>query len=137
MKDKIQKEYLWRTRKLLDTKHSSRNLIKGINNWDVPLIRYSGPFLKWTRYELKQMDPRTRKLMTMYEALHPTDDVDRLCVSRKEVGRGLASNEDSIDATIQRLEDNIEKHEGGLITTIRNDIDITMDNRMSITRKQK
>ena len=31
MKDKIQKEYLRRTRKLLETKHSSRNLIKGIN----------------------------------------------------------------------------------------------------------
>ena len=33
MKDKIQKKYLRRTRKLLDTKFSSRNLIKGINNW--------------------------------------------------------------------------------------------------------
>ena len=31
MKDKIQKEYLRRTRKLLETKLSSRNLIKGIN----------------------------------------------------------------------------------------------------------
>ena len=30
-KDKIQKEYLRRTRKLLKTKHSSWNLIKGIN----------------------------------------------------------------------------------------------------------
>ena len=56
MKDKIQKEYLRRTRKLLETKLSSRNLIKGINTWAVPLVRYSGPFLKWTRDELKQMD---------------------------------------------------------------------------------
>ena len=31
MKDKIQKVYLRRTRKLLKTKLSSRNLIKGIN----------------------------------------------------------------------------------------------------------
>ena len=31
MKDKIQKEYLRRTRKLLETKLSSGNLIKGIN----------------------------------------------------------------------------------------------------------
>ena len=49
MKDKIRKEYHKRTRKLLETKLSSRNLIKGINTWAVPLIRYSGPFLKWTR----------------------------------------------------------------------------------------
>ena len=33
MKDKIQEEYLRRTRKLLETKLSSRNLIKGINTW--------------------------------------------------------------------------------------------------------
>ena len=78
MKGKIQKEYLRRTRKLLETKLSSRNLIKGINTWAVPLIRYSGPFLKWTRDELKQIDQRTRKLMTMHKALHPRDDVDTL-----------------------------------------------------------
>ena len=53
MKDKIQKEYLRRTRKLLETKLNSRNLTKGINTWAVPLVRYSGPFLKWTRDQLK------------------------------------------------------------------------------------
>ena len=136
MKDKIQKEYLRRTRKLLETKHSNRNLIKGINTWAVPLVRYSGPFLKWTTDELKQMDQRTRKLMTLHKALPPRDDVDRLYVSRKEGRRGLISIEDSIDASIQRLEGYIEKHERRLITAIRNDSDNTIDERMT-TRKQK
>ena len=75
MKDMIRKEYLRRTRKLLETKLSSRNLIKGINTWAVPLVRYSGPFLKRTREELRQ---RTRKQMTMHKALHPRNNVDRL-----------------------------------------------------------
>ena len=48
MKDKIRKEYLMRTRKLLEIKLSSRNLIKGINSRFVSNVRYSGPFLKWT-----------------------------------------------------------------------------------------
>ena len=52
--------------------------------------------------------------MTMHKALHPRDDIDRLYVSRKEGGRGLASIEDSVDAPIQRLKDYIEKHERGL-----------------------
>ena len=55
MKEKIQKEYLRRTRKLLETKLNSRNLIKEINTRAVPLVRYSGPFLKWTWDELKQI----------------------------------------------------------------------------------
>ena len=83
------------------------------------------------------MDQRTRKLMTMHKALHPRGDVDRLCVSRKEGGRGLASIEDSVDALIQRLEDYIQKHEGGLISATRFDTENTMNNRMTITRKQK
>ena len=53
IKDMIRKEYLRRTLKLLETKLSRRNLIEGINTWAVPLVRYLGPFLKWTREELK------------------------------------------------------------------------------------
>ena len=48
----------------------------------------------------------------------------------------LASIEDSVDASIQRLGDYREKYEGGLIITSRNDTDSTMGNRMT-TRKQK
>ena len=137
MKDKIRKEYLRRTRKLLETKLFSRNLIKGINTWAAPLVRYSGPFLKWTRDELKQMFQRTRKLMTMHKALHPRDVIERLYVSRKEGGTGLATIEDNVHASILRLEDNKEKYERGLITAIRNDTDNTINDRMTITRKQK
>ena len=79
--------------------------------------------------------------MTMYKTLHPRDDVARLftnvLVSRKEWGRRLACIEDSVDASIQRLVDYIEKHEGGLVTATRNDTDDSKTNRMIITRKQK
>ena len=137
LKAKIKKEYLGRTRKPLKTKLCSRNLIKRINACAVSLVKYSGSFLKWTWEELKQMDQRTRKLMTMHKALHPEDDFDRLYVSRNEGGRGLTSIEDSVDASIQWLEDYIENDEGGLITATRNDTDNTKTNRMTITRKQK
>ena len=137
MNDKMQNEYLRRTRKQLKTKLCSRNLIKRINTWAVPLVRFSGPFLKWTIEEFKQMDQRIRKLITMHKALPPSDDEDRLYVSRKEGGRGLVSIEDNVDASRQRLGDYREKHEGGLITAIRNNTDNTMNNRMIIIKKQK
>ena len=72
----------------------------------------------------------------MHKTLDPREDVDRLYVSRKEGGRGFANIEDSIDTSIQRLEDYTGKHKGGPITAIRNDTDNTMDNRMTIPRKQ-
>ena len=80
---------------------------------------------------------RTRKLMTMYKVLHPRDDVDRLYVSRLEGGRGLASIEDSVDASIQWLEEYIEKCGGRLVTATRNNTNNTSINRTNITSKQK
>ena len=71
--------------------------------------------------------------MTMHKELQLRDKVDRLYVSRKEGGRRLASTEDSVDASIQ-LKDYIEKHEGGLITAIKNNTGNTMYNRMTITK---
>ena len=72
-----------KAQKLLETKLYHRNILKGINTWVIPLVSFSGPFLKWTREELKQMDQRTKKLMTIYKALHPRDDIDRLCVKKR------------------------------------------------------
>ena len=81
------------------------------------------------------MDQRTRTIMTMHKALHPRDDIDRIYVSTKEGGRRLACFEDSVDTSIQRLEDYIEKYEGGLITANKNDTDNRVTNTMTITRK--
>ena len=63
MKEKLKKR-LRRTREHLETKFCSKNLIKGIITCNVSLvIRYSEPFLKWTREEIQQMNKRTRKLL--------------------------------------------------------------------------
>ena len=75
--------------------------------------------------------------MTMHKTLHPRDDVDRLYVPRKEGRRGLASIQDSVDASIQRLEAIIKRRRVRLITTTRNNTDNTRINRTEITRKQK
>ena len=106
MKKKIKKEYLRRTRKLLEAKLYSRNNTKGMNTWAVLLVRYSGPFLKLNREELKQIDRRTAKLMTMHKALHPRHDIDWLYSSRKKGGKGLTSIKKErwrIDTTTRRL----------------------------------
>ena len=50
--------------------------------------------------------------MTMRKALHFRDDKNRLYVSLKESGIRFASTEDSVDASTQRLEDNIKKRKG-------------------------
>ena len=46
----------------------------------------------------------TRKLFTIYGALHPNSDVGRLYIPRKEGGRGLISIEDCVELAIRGLE---------------------------------
>ena len=43
--------------------------------------------------ELKDVERRSRKTMTMFVALHLKSDVDRLYIKRKVGGRGLMSVE--------------------------------------------
>ena len=45
--------------------------------------------MKTDELKLKVLDRKTRKLMTLYGALHPKRDVDRVYVARQKGGRGL------------------------------------------------
>ena len=75
--------------------------------------------------------------MTTHKALHPRDVMLTDYVSRKKVGRRLASIEDSDDASIQRHKDYIEKRGRRRITATINNTDNTRTYRTKITRKQK
>ena len=60
-----------------------------------------------------------------------------LYVPRKEGGKGVAIIKDSVDSSIQRLEDYIEKGGGRLITATKNNNDDTRTSKPEINRKQK
>ena len=53
--------------------------------------------------ELQAIDRKTRKLFTIYGALDPKSDVDRLYIPRKEGGRDLISIKDCVELTIRGL----------------------------------
>ena len=76
-----------KNQKVTRAKLYSRNFIKGKDIRAVSVERYSGPFLKWTREELKQTNQRTRKLMTIHKMT-----LTKYVLS-KEGERGLASIE--------------------------------------------
>ena len=89
MKEKTTKEYKRRLRLVLKSKLNGRNKIRAINAWTVAIFRYGAGILHWSKSELNALDRKSRKTMTMYGALHPKSDVDRLYMKRKEGGRGL------------------------------------------------
>ena len=71
MKFNVSKEYIRRLRKVLKSKLNGVNLVCGVNAWAVSLLRYSAAFVTWSRSELQAIDRKTRKVFTIYRALHP------------------------------------------------------------------
>ena len=86
---------------------------------------------------LTQKDQRTRKLMSMHKALYRREDIDWLYVSRKEGGRGHATTEDSVEASIQGFEKYIKKIKERLIIAARNSTDSIMINRPTTRNGKK
>ena len=101
MKEKFSKEYLRRLRLILRSKLNGRNKIMAVNTWVASVMRYGAGILKWNTDELKSLDRRTRKLMTMHGGLHPKSDIDRVYLSREMGGRRLISCEGYV-----RMEEN-------------------------------
>ena len=90
MKKKFTKEYLRWLRFILRSKRNGRYKIMAVNTWAVSVIRYGAAILKWYADELKSLDRRTTKFMTMHGALHLKSDVDRVYFSREMGGRGIS-----------------------------------------------
>ena len=62
-----------------------------VDNWAVSVMRYIAGILKLNTDELKSLDRRTRKFITMHGALHPKSD--RVYLSREMGARRLISCE--------------------------------------------
>ena len=103
MKEKLKREYIRRVRSILKSKLNGGNIIQAINARAVSIIRYGAGIINWRVDELKAVDRKTRKLLTIYRALHPQADVDRLYCKRADGGRGLISIEDCVEIEVNSL----------------------------------
>ena len=96
MKEKVKNEYLRRVKAVARSKLYSRNLFTAINSYAVSVVRYSAGILDWQEKELKDIDIKTRKILTMNGVFHKKGNVNRLYLKRNDGGRGLISVEDCV-----------------------------------------
>ena len=94
MKEKIGIEYLRHVKLLAKSRLYSRNLVCGINA--VSVVQYSAGILGRLDAELRRIDKKTRKVLTMDGAFHRNISVSWLYIERKDEGRGLISVENCV-----------------------------------------
>ena len=100
MREKIRKECFSRVRSILRSELNARNRINAINSLALPVVTYSFTIINWSLTEIKKVDTKIRKLLTMHRMHHPKSDVNRLYLPRKEGGRGLVQLELSLETSI-------------------------------------
>jgi hypothetical protein len=78
MKDRLKQEHNRRLRMILNSELNTRNKITAIGALAVPVLRYSFGIINWRLEEMKQIDRKTRNMLTLYKMHHPKADIDRL-----------------------------------------------------------
>ena len=117
IKNEEMKEYFSRVKAILKSKLNSGNTVKAVNTWAVPVVRYSGGVVDWTKEELENIDRKTRKLMTINKALHPRARVARLYLPREVGGRGMKSVENCINTERRTLGQHLKHNQDEWLTT--------------------
>ena len=82
----------------MHSKLNGRNKVTAINIWAIAVLRYGTGILKWTLDEVKEMDRKPRKKMTMAGVFNLNSDVDRLYIPRNKGGRGFIGCADCKEA---------------------------------------
>jgi len=100
MRERLKKEYGRRLIMIPKSELNARNKITAIEALAIPVLRYCFGIINWRIEEIKKIDRKTRKMLTMYEMHHPKADRDRLYVKRKGGGRGLVKVEAAYKAEI-------------------------------------
>ena len=67
--------------------------VEAINTLALPVVTYSFNVINWKLSEIKKLDTKTRKLLTLGKMHHPKADVDRLYLPRAKGGKGLTQVE--------------------------------------------
>jgi len=94
MKERLKQEYRRRLRMILKSELNARNKITAIGALAVLVLRYSFGIIKWRTQEIKRIDRKTRKMLTMHKIHHPK--ADRQAKGKEERKESTGANRSSI-----------------------------------------
>ena len=88
-KEKVSKEYFTGVRKIRKSKLSTFNKTIIHNMFAVPVLKPTSSTLDWTIQEIRNIDNKTRKDLSITGNFNINSDVDCLYIPRSQGGRGL------------------------------------------------
>ena len=80
MKEMIRRECFRRVSAVLQTELNAKNKLEAINTLAIPVVTYSFNIINWYLEDIRRMDTKTPKLLTLNRMQHPKADVSRIHV---------------------------------------------------------
>ena len=118
MKEKIRKECYIRVRAVLQSELNAKNKLEAINTLAIPVVSYSFNVVNWNLEEIRRIDRKIRKLMTLNRMHHPKADVSRMYIPRKEGGQGMINLEINYKTTTIGLNSYLESSEDRMLHAV-------------------
>ena len=75
MKEKISKECYRQVRAVFHTELNAKNKLEAINTLAIPAVSYSFNVINWNLAQIRQMDRKIQKLLTLNRIHHRKSDV--------------------------------------------------------------
>jgi len=126
VKRKVTTTYRKRLRQILKSRLNATKKILAKNTSAMPVITYTAGIIDWNKKEIQDLDRMTRKTMNMYRGLHPTADIHRLYLPRKEGSRGLRE----VAATVRFQCVGIHQQSKGKRSSYRSSLEISSNQRI-------
>ena len=87
-KERVTKEYFTRVRKIWTSELSAYNKVIDHNSFALPILVPTFGILDWSIQDIKDLDIKTRKQLTMSGNFLLNSDIDLLYIQRNQGGRG-------------------------------------------------
>ena len=109
-KERVTNEYLSRVKKTWSSELSAYNKTIARNSFATPVITPTIGILDWTIQEIKDIDIKTRKILSVTGNFPPNSDIDRLYIGRNLGGRGLRSCQSFFESRIIALKHHLHQN---------------------------
>eukprot|EP00957_Ditylum_brightwellii_P157692 12002640-Ditylum_brightwellii.AAC.1 len=104
VKELMKKEYVSRVRKILQAGMNGDYTMTAIYAYTILVLCYTFGIMKWTKRELRKLDVKTRKMLTMHGIHHPKETFTGSTCTKTKEGEVLPAQRTHITVNAQRLQ---------------------------------
>ena len=134
MREKLEKDYLMRVKKVCKTELTPKNKITAINQLAIPVLTYGFGIIDWPQYKIDQLDIKTRKILSRNKVIYRNQCHDRIYLPRRMGGLGLTEVNQSHRSTIVSLGQYLISSSDPLLRQILPHHTDTLTERTSLTK---